>query len=52
MAIDVPRITTAQLISKHRFRLAPGETGRRVLDDMRNQLAPNPGSLTLLVELR
>ncbi|KAI0896941.1 cytochrome P450 [Annulohypoxylon nitens] len=52
MAIDVLRITTARLIMKYRFRLAPGETGRRVLDDMKDQLAPNPGNLTLLFELR
>ncbi|KAK0634267.1 cytochrome P450 [Bombardia bombarda] len=52
MAIDVLRITTAQLIRKYRFRLAPGETGKRVLDDMKDQLAPNPGELTLMFELR
>ncbi|KAI9643581.1 hypothetical protein NHQ30_008202 [Ciborinia camelliae] len=52
MAIDVLRITTAQVIKKYRFSLAPGETGRRVLDDMKDQLAPNPGHLTLVFEKR
>lgn len=52
MAIDVLRITTAQLIKKYRFRLAPGETGERVLRDMKDQLAPNPGQLVLLFEKR
>jgi hypothetical protein len=52
MAVDVLRITTAQLIKKYRFGLAPGETGHRVLDDMKDQLAPNPGHLTLVFEKR
>ncbi|TAQ86938.1 hypothetical protein B7494_g4735 [Chlorociboria aeruginascens] len=52
MAYDVLRITTAQLIKKYRFSLAPGETGRRVLEDMKDQLAPNPGHLTLVFEKR
>ncbi|KAI1270202.1 cytochrome P450 [Xylariaceae sp. FL1019] len=52
MAIDVLRATTARLISRYRFRLAPGETGRRVLEDMKDQLAPNPGHLSLMCELR
>ncbi|KAI1431257.1 cytochrome P450 [Xylaria sp. CBS 124048] len=51
-AIDVMRITTARLISRYRFHLAPGETGKRVLEDMKDQLAPNPGHLTLVCELR
>ncbi|KAI0202863.1 cytochrome P450 [Astrocystis sublimbata] len=52
MAIDVLRATTARLIKRYRFRLAPGETGKRVLEDMKDQLAPNPGNLTLIYELR
>ncbi|KAI1819124.1 cytochrome P450 [Xylaria intraflava] len=51
-AIDVMRITTARLIQRYRFHLAPGETGKRVLEDMKDQLAPNPGHLTLTCELR
>lgn len=52
MAMDALRITAAWIIRKYRLRLAPGETGRRVLEDMRDQLAPNPGHLTLAFELR
>ncbi|GAP85608.1 putative cytochrome P450 [Rosellinia necatrix] len=52
LAIDVIRATTARLIKRYRFRLSPGETGKRVLEDMKDQLAPNPGNLTLLYELR
>jgi len=51
-AFDVLRITTAHIIKKYKFCLAPGETGRRVLEDMKDQLAPNPGHLTLLFEKR
>ncbi|ROW06272.1 hypothetical protein VPNG_08075 [Cytospora leucostoma] len=52
MAIGMLRVTTAQLIKKYKFHLAPGETGRRVLEDMKDQLAPNPGPLLLRFELR
>ena len=52
MAIDVLRITAAQLVKKYRFNLAPGETGHRVLEDMKDQLAPNPGHLALIFEKR
>jgi cytochrome P450 len=52
MATDMLRATTARLIKRYRFRLAPGETGRRVLQDMKDQLAPNPGHLDLCFEAR
>ncbi|KAK4185891.1 cytochrome P450 [Podospora australis] len=52
MAIDALRITCAWIIKKYRFRLAPGESGRRVLEDMIDQLAPNPGHLSLVFEFR
>ncbi|KAL2259505.1 hypothetical protein VTK26DRAFT_6795 [Humicola hyalothermophila] len=52
MAMDMMRCVTAKLVSKYRFRLAPGDTGRRVLEDMKDQLAPNPGKLSLCFELR
>ncbi|ORY67582.1 cytochrome P450 [Pseudomassariella vexata] len=43
---------TATLVKKYRFRLAPGETGMRVMGDMRDQFTPNPGGLDLCFELR
>ncbi|EMR70914.1 putative cytochrome p450 protein [Eutypa lata UCREL1] len=52
MANDMLRVTTAQLVKRFRFRLTPGETGRRVLENMKDQLAPNPGHLALRFELR
>lgn len=52
MATDMLRATTAKLIKNYRFRLAPGETGRRVSQDMKDQLAPNPGHLDLCFERR
>lgn len=52
MAVDALRATAASVIKKYRFHLAPGETGRRVLEDMKDQLAPNPGHLTLVFEMR
>ena len=52
MALDMMRCVTAKLVKKYRFRLAPGDTGRHVLEDMKDQLAPNPGRLALCFELR
>ncbi|KAF7531612.1 hypothetical protein G7054_g8695 [Neopestalotiopsis clavispora] len=52
MAIDVLRVVTARLIKRYQFALAPGETGDRVLSDMKDQLAPNPGHLQLVFQLR
>ena len=52
MANDMLRVATAQLVKRFRFRLTPGETGRRVLENMKDQLAPNPGHLALRFELR
>jgi cytochrome P450 len=47
MATDMLRATTARIIKNYQFKLAPGETGRRVLQDMKDQSAPNPGRLEL-----
>lgn len=52
MAFDVLRIITAKIIMKYKFRLAPGETGLRVLEDMKDQLALNPGHLMMVFEKR
>ncbi|KAK2591112.1 hypothetical protein QQS21_011200 [Conoideocrella luteorostrata] len=52
MATDMLRATTARLIYHYHFRLAPGDTGRCVLEDMKDQLAPNPGHLKLCFEAR
>ena len=39
-------------MSKYRVRLAPGETGRRVYDDLKDYVAPMPGQLDLKFEPR
>lgn len=52
MAQDTLRIVTAKLLLKYRFRCGPGETGRRVSEDMKDQLAPNPGHLSLVFQQR
>ena len=40
------------LVSKYDIRLAPGETGRRVVDDMLDQFTAAPGKLGLVFERR
>ncbi|ORY67019.1 cytochrome P450 [Pseudomassariella vexata] len=52
LATDTMRFVTARLVKKYRFRLPPGETGCRVLDDMRDQFTSISGRLTLSFELR
>ncbi|WQF83912.1 Putative cytochrome P450 [Colletotrichum destructivum] len=52
LATDTMRFVVARLVSKYRFRLAPGETGNRVFDDIRDQFTSNPGPLSLCFELR
>lgn len=52
MATDMLRATTARLIKNYRFRLAPNDTGHRVLGEMKDQLAPNLGQLSLCFEKR
>ncbi|KAI4863450.1 hypothetical protein F4820DRAFT_427134, partial [Hypoxylon rubiginosum] len=51
MANDMLRVTTAYIIQKFHFRPAPGETSERVLEDIKDQFAPNLGGLTLCFEL-
>lgn len=41
-----------RVVKRFRFKLAPGETGNRVLDEMRDQFVPNPGPLSLCFEER
>lgn len=52
MASNTVKATAAHIIKKYTFRLATGETGRLVLEDMKDQLAPNLGHLALCFELR
>ena len=40
------------LVSKYDIKLAPGETGRRVIDDMVDQFTAAPGKLDLVFERR
>ncbi|KAL2873868.1 hypothetical protein SGCOL_010934 [Colletotrichum sp. CLE4] len=52
LATDTMRFVVARLVKKYHFRLAPGETGNRVFDDVRDQFTSNPGPLSLCFELR
>lgn len=52
LAEDMMRCLIARIVKKFTFRLAPGETGNRVLEDMKDQFVPNPGPLSLCFELR
>ncbi|KAF6811049.1 cytochrome p450 [Colletotrichum sojae] len=52
LATDTMRFVVARLVKKYRFRLAPGETGTRVFDEIRDQFTSNPGPLSLCFELR
>ncbi|GKT57817.1 cytochrome P450 [Colletotrichum tofieldiae] len=52
LAMDTMRFVVAKLVKKYHFRLAPGETGNRVFDDIKDQFTSNPGPLSLCFELR
>jgi hypothetical protein len=40
------------LVKKFRVRFLPGEDGKEVVRDMRDQLTAQPGMLKLIFELR
>lgn len=46
------RGVVSRLVQDFRFTLAPGETGNRVLDMVKDQFVPNPGPLSLCFERR
>lgn len=50
--MDIMKFVMARLIKKYRFRLAPGETGSRMFDEMVDQFTANPGNLSLRFEMR
>ncbi|KAF4511026.1 hypothetical protein G6O67_002864 [Ophiocordyceps sinensis] len=52
LAEDMMRGVITRVVKRFRFKLAPGETGNRVLDEMRDQFVPNPGPLSLCFEER
>ncbi|KAF9876190.1 cytochrome p450 [Colletotrichum karsti] len=52
LATDSMRFVVARLVKKYHIRLAPGETGTRVFDEIRDQFTSNPGPLSLCFELR
>jgi cytochrome P450 len=52
LATNTMRMVTARLVRKFQFRYAPGETGMRVMGDLRDQFTSNPGGLTLPLDLR
>ncbi|KAI1765225.1 hypothetical protein GGR53DRAFT_490914 [Hypoxylon sp. FL1150] len=47
MAMDIMRLTIGRLVKKYHITLAPGETGNRVLEDMKDQFVTNLGTLQL-----
>lgn len=52
LAEELMRGLMARIIKNLNFRLAPGETGDRVGDDMRDQFVPKTGPLSLCFEKR
>lgn len=52
LAMDTMRYVISTIVKKYQFRLAPGETGSRVFDDMADQFTANPGKLALNFQLR
>lgn len=44
------RAVIARVIKRYRFTLAPGETGNRVLEQIKDQFVPNPGPLSVCFE--
>ncbi|OOF94575.1 hypothetical protein ASPCADRAFT_26369, partial [Aspergillus carbonarius ITEM 5010] len=52
LAMDDMRLVTARLVKKYRVSLPDGETGERVLGDLRDQFTATPGRLRLRFEAR
>ena len=52
LAEDMMRGIVGRIVKEYRFQLAPGETGNRVLDEVKDQFVPNPGPLSLIFEHR
>lgn len=52
LALTQMRLVCAILLSKYRFRFAPGETGEAVERDMRDQLTARPGRFEAIFERR
>jgi cytochrome P450 len=50
LATDKMRLVIARIVTKYRFRLAPG--GDRVEVDLKDQFAAKPGSLKVIFERR
>jgi len=50
--LDELRFVTALLVQKYRIRFAPGEDGRRMERDLRDQFTAAPGELRLSFEVR
>lgn len=46
------RLVLASLVQKFRIRFLPGEDGKEVVRDMKDQLTAQPGRLTLMFEAR
>lgn len=42
LARDIIRLVTAALVKKYHIDLAPGETGNRIMEDLRDQFTSYP----------
>ncbi len=52
LATTQMRLVLASLVQKFRIRFLPGEDGKEVVRDMKDQLTAQPGRLTLMFEAR
>ena len=52
LALSELRFITALLVKKYVIGLAPGEDGKRMISDLRDQFTAAPGQLNLSFKLR
>ena len=52
LAVAEMRLVVANLINKYKFSFAPGQSHDSVVEDMRDQFTPLPGTLRLVFERR
>lgn len=52
LALSELRFITALLVKKYVVGFAPGEDGKRITSDLRDQFTAAPGQLNLLFKLR
>lgn len=52
LAMTQIRLVLASLVKRFRIHFPPGDDGRQVLEDMRDQLTAKPGPLRLMFSVR